>query len=451
MKKKVISIVLSLVFLLGVSTPIFAGSIHLLKLDTTNGLTALNGNINELFAETNINKLKSQTKTQLSESNIYFQNGQLYFQGKLETEDAVETFITSGEVYLAQNATMKEKVLLADFETYGNISFTRFCIYLNEDETSTISITMEFIDGGQLFHFEIKESSDVFYVIKKFANTKLSGEELDAKIIQLYSLGRNIINYEDDESMELVEFEIEVDENVVEPSYDYRSWDEFFDDLERYGEVELSDYNVPYSMFVGNGWNYQTKPGNCRVDAYRYENGIDMYLIHIGFLSLTNNIYNSKANSQVEVVNGMILEYDEYTDIVSVKYYGYPISYKNLKIGIYDLSGDNIFVTRTVNYNLGYGGSLIRALIAYVPYLNDAVDTFDELMPDYKHNNTYIFPATASEQYARYGEYIKAIGADSGNGYMDRPGNLFAVDGEIVGSVQKRATFHFSFTRSHSI
>ncbi|WP_353093532.1 hypothetical protein [Tissierella praeacuta] len=223
------------------------------------------------------------------------------------------------------------------------------------------------------------------------------------------------------------------DQISIRTSTRFRDWDTFFSDLEKDGEVKLSDYHVEKKIFNYSGWENLQGDG-FEISAYTTRNGPDELLIHIGFMDFVAHETKIYGNIQVEIVNGMILSYDKYTDIVSVMNYNWAPQYSNVELGLGKLKNESVFIRRLTSGSMGRRPRYLDAMSAMVHYLSTPNDIWNALntheTQDYE--SAFIYVNSYNGQKEKYNnKVVRAISINSGSGYLTMKGEYFLLEGQI--------------------
>lgn len=411
---------------------------ELLVFDEITGISA--SSIGSLFSE---NQLSRADGPKLSNVTLTEENGKFVLQGILTNDGKVIDFVSSGDLYKKEktdNAHTYGNLILGDLSHFKNIHFVQFRI---DKDKSSIFIILQTIDTKELMQFELPIDQSIFDALYNSLENKLIGRELEEKIIELYSVGGNLIDA-DAAVSEAGSISPPVSTNEIEPlATTYNGWDRLINDLNANGSVILSNYrNIDASVFKGSGWKHDRQWGSTPYAfvSYSTANGPGEYFTQFALVDVIthslpgggNDLWNTSIEARYK--DGMIVKYDAYSDRLTVEYYGWGLSFNNFAVGTNGLTDQAVFIKRSVSRSYETSGSIVRAALAIYSPADTIVSVFEHLSP-YENQNQHdiiSYDPTYNLQFIRHnGRVIRGIAASSESNYLSRTGHQVYVGGEI--------------------
>lgn len=132
----------------------------------------------------------------LTDMALFYENGVLNLKGTFSHNEETVSIDTCGEIYKnerTEHSGEAENLVLVDMEEIGNWHFVQFRI---DKDHSYIMIILQHISTYELVQFLVPITEKDFEMFYNLHENSLSGEELELKILELYSVGRNILNRE---------------------------------------------------------------------------------------------------------------------------------------------------------------------------------------------------------------------------------------------------------------
>lgn len=447
--QKLLSVALGITMVASMGTSAFGSNIC----ESINISSEINGNSGydiENVLNSNIHQ-KTSEKATLSNISLSIMGGKLNLEADLINKGEVSKIVTNGAIYntsQSSNIQNLENVVLVDMEDTSSFGFVQFKI---DKSDSTVDIILQDLISNEIFKFTTTVSNEDFDTINVSRSNTLSAEDLDEKLIGLYSVTNNLVVQSDETSINEYEFQNSTDDAIM-PMNAHNEWVVLLDNLVARGEVYLNNYNIDRSIFKGIGWNHEhvASQPQYAVSSYSVPNGSSEYLTQITFLDVI--VRNGQGNSnnqrtlglQLEYLDGMIVEYNKYTDKLSVLYYNFGLSLTNTELAVNGLSNNAVFINRNVSGSYSSSGRTLRAAIALSSTLNTLASAF-EYASSYELQSTdvqRIFDGTYQEQFNRYqGNVIRGILVNSNSQILNRKGHYQNVTGDIVYNAGSSVSF----------
>lgn len=373
------------------------------------------------------------------------EDGKLVFQGELLHDGQQIELFSTGEIYKneqTENSGVYGDLILGDMADCDDIHFVQLRLDKVNKLHPMLSITLQAVDTKELMYFSREISEETFDVLYNNSVNSLHGEELEDKIVDLYSINHNIIDRKENRARRSVNSDIHSLDDTQSHATSYAGWDQFIKVLETHSKVKLSDFSdmVDVSFFKGNGWSFEDSTSNLlySVAAYSLRNGLGEYLAQI---TLTDIIAQGHAGTEPDLVelrmqaeysNGILVSYSEITDEVSVIYVQKGVELQDFIIAMNGLTNEAVFVRRVVDVYSSSSGSLVRATIALSPRAYQILTVFDNLQPyeDVMAGTIMEFESTYERQLQKYsGKIITGLAASTGNQKMRNVGHRIVLEG----------------------
>lgn len=393
-----------------------------------------------------INEMKDiSTENKFKEVNVSFDTN-VNINGNLIINDTKYELQLNGLFYPFNEGVYNKNLVVGDFSSSSpDFKVLNVKVDTSVSEPTLIIVLMETLTGN---YFELKSNitNKEFEMIYNQSETNLkevsiSKNDLDKKLLSLYKY-----DIEDNQPETL---NIEYSSNTVRlmsaPRMSRSDLTAFLTAMNKYGEVKLSDYDIPTSLFTDTGWDhyhYTNEENNpFAYSVYASKNGSDEYLAQITMLDTTVHDEDENVSVQLEYYDGMVMSYNIYTKKAKVIYYGLGGNVSNIKLALYlKASNDNIFTSRCLNGSLKSQSS-VKGLIGLLPHGGTVLTLWDyandECITNAITQGKKDFPDTIQMQKDKYGDenIIKAIYGESGKAYMSRKDvHYFQLEGEVNNS-----------------
>lgn len=403
-----------------------------------NGTTA--STLSDLFNSENNSDAQLSNLTLLYSDEHYELTGTLTYNS---TNIQFNSNVTLYKNVFDESSTDSTRFILGDFTDTENLHFVQLKF---DDANCNLNLILQLLDNTQLLQFSLPISIDDFNIIYNHIQNPLSGDLLNEKFTKLYNVSGNLITKENTDKNSSTSVIIDDNSNLSRSTYN--GWKTLITSLNNNGSVKLSNYsNIKPSWFKTTGWNHDHYWGNApySFSIYCTQNGSDEYLAQFALLNATQQIINvgtsgqygavEEIRLQVEYVDGLVVRYNTSTDTLSVLNYGFGLDISSLELGIYNLTNDALFITRTVNRNLVSSSNYMRAALAlYSP--GDTLASLFEYLQPYENqapNFTQIFATTAEEQYIKYsGKFVRGISVNSSPDKLKKPGHYINLFGQVL-------------------
>lgn len=162
---------------------------------SSNEINGIRGmTLEEIFAEQQIEN--SGNSPVLSDLILTYTDNHLLFDGSLSYDGQAARLNTSGLLYKnekTKNSGKAEDLVLADIDDVETVHFVQVRF---DKEKLTLSIILQSIDTKELFYFTTQLNADQFSTIYDLVKNPVAEEALERKIIELFSVSRNLLNFE---------------------------------------------------------------------------------------------------------------------------------------------------------------------------------------------------------------------------------------------------------------
>lgn len=470
--KKIINIVLTTILVISllssISTPNQANasssddSIDLLNeftVDNVKGKVLKNNWSNQNSTELNLKKLKIDQK-----------NSKIQTTGKIEYNGKLYNLNLSGILYpVLNNSVYSDKLLLGDMKETKDFYVLQLRLEKNSKKTALLKTNYD-LEGQTVLTviLEDKSNKNILYLQKSIPENVFSSlsqgakdqvkkdnikeKELNKKIAKLANMknyGSNSDIYS--ENQDVKEEEASKDEEArkdglkissIEITVDYYELKRLLSDLKTNSTVNLNDYNIPESLFKGSGWKSHT---NWSLPDYFYHafSGEQSWytLTQISMVDIKNNQETgiNGHSMQTEILYGYILEYDHYSNEISVFQYNFGLKFDDLELVMNKLTGDHVFLNRNIFGIMASSPSYAKAAVALIPYLSTVSSVWDSIQP----SETQILGqkkdlgSLAEQKLENNNSVYYGILGDFKAYYLQDEGHYSKVEGTINGNYKK--------------
>ncbi len=430
--KKLLSIALAFVMMLGMVVPVYADN----NLNNEqHEISIMSGDIYEgeisFLNDSNSNVNMTNIRLDLDK--------ELHISGNLEYNGTKQEITIKGDLYPFDSGVHEGNLVLGDLEIdskeFKVINFRVFGKSRESDllrknrnllNKSTITIAMEDLKTGNKIVLQSEIDKALFDNLLLNSRNYLKSLKLDEdarvkKLMYLYNYDKNInrskIDVVEVQSEAVAEISSEIGIKGA-PSVEHSELIRFIDDLNNKGKVKLSNYDIPSTFFTKSGWahysSFSSFPYFC-YSCYSSKATDDFYVVQFSLVDIIRNCDSvgsniKEASLQLMMNDGMVLEYTVHNDTVEVLHLKTGLKISNLQLAISKLRGNknNIFIERDVNGQLRESnGSYVKALVGLVPYSKylSAVWQFAtmEVQTNAIGGNEVIFDNTVEKQKERYG------------------------------------------------
>lgn len=158
---------------------------------------------------------------------------------------------------------------------------------------------------------------------------------------------------------------------------------------------------------------------------------------------------------QTEIIHGLMLEYDHYSNDLSILYYDFGLTFDDYELVMNKLEDKNVFTSREIDGDMATSPDYARAAIALVPKLSTAYSIWDYITSKETQGlkNEKIFDSTYEKQAERYdGSVIRGINGDFSQYHLDREGHYALLKGQISYPTDYYTLeFGYRYTASHNL
>ncbi|WP_121638898.1 hypothetical protein [Virgibacillus sp. Bac330] len=360
---------------------------------------------------------KNNEKVLMKNLSIHQNKGKVTSNGTFDLNGKKFSVAMSGDLYpVSSDSPYSKKVILGDMKsTNENYNILQFKIEKEQQGIKEeignyvkLSLILEEKGSGNIIHINSDISKGFFENAFKGSHNlikrkKLSEDEVIEKTIYLL----NINNKSD--KIKLLPKEIKVEESGIANTngkehvnsqpitnsfedipLNTSELNRLLSDLKKSNNnVNLSDYDLPESLFKGSDWKKYTNFGSDVGWNYYAKSAqqLDKTLTQITMFQQENGFqgwYNEEKNNfEIAFTNkhGMIIEYDHHTKDINVIYYGWGLSLQDLQIAQGKLKDKNVYIAQTLNgLNLSKSSNnLIGYFVGLVPYGDKVVDLWKTL------------------------------------------------------------------------
>lgn len=391
----------------------------------------------------------------LSDVILSYKNERLEFSGTFSYNGESIPINTSGDIYKNEktaNSGISENLVLVDMDDINDWHFVQFRLDKNN---SYILIVLQNMSNYELVQFIVAIDEENFETFYNLHDNSISDEELENKIVELYSVAQNVLNRETpntDQQEFAIQDSFNPNENktLVEKKDSYSGWKKLLDDLDTKDTVKASDYDIDLNLLSGNGWQYggefdEDLPLSYNVAAYSYENGPDEYLtqFQIGYIVIQKsqedhpNDWRLSISVDYSYTGGHIIAYYPLLDEIRILYRQTGLTYDSFdwSVGELDLQ-DSFFIDRLVSGTCeSSGGSPILGALALTKYGSIISDIWS-LLSNYEAadlDDLKTFPLSRAGQEEIFsGKILKGVAASIGDGSFTKPGHHLLLKGTVL-------------------
>lgn len=208
--------------------------------DEVSGTSA--SSLDALFskAEVGVHSFAIENETKLTDIQTIFANETLVFKGILTKSGQQYVLESTGNIYKnekTENAAIYDTLILTEMSDSENVHFVQLKI---DKEKMCIGLILQMTDTKELIKFEFPIDDSLFDSIYNSHENLINGEELEKKIVKLYSVSRNLIDKQETfDEAELVSEEASISSITNSLKGTRYGWKTLIDDLNRYGTVKL--------------------------------------------------------------------------------------------------------------------------------------------------------------------------------------------------------------------
>ena len=408
----------------------------------------------ELFSSIQPQTTNTNSPT-LSDVIISYENGRLGFSGTFLYNGEIIPINTSGDMYKNEktdNSGVSENLVLVDMDDISGWHFVQFRIDKNYNH---ILVVLQNTSSYELVQFIVDIDEEKFETFYNLHENSVSGEELEEKIIELYSVAQDVLNREtpntDQHEFAIQDsFDSTGNKTLVEKRDSYNGWKKLLDDLDTKDTVKASDYDIDLNLLLGNGWQYggefsEDLPLSYSVSAYSYENGPNQYIaqFQIGYIVIQKSQEVQPSDWRIAIsvdykyTGGHIISYNPLFDEISILYRQAGIIFDsfNWSIGELDVK-DSFFIDRLVSGTCEFSDdSPILGALALTKY-GSVISDIWSLLSNYEPvdlDDLTTFPTTIDGQEEAFGDKVlKGIGASIGDGLFTKSGHHLLLKGTVL-------------------
>lgn len=220
--------------------------------------------------------------------------------------------------------------------------------------------------------------------------------------------------------------------------------------------VQLSNYDIPESLFKGSGWKRYHYINSEPYGAYnaRSEDYFYSTITQFSYLNLIARFNDALQGfeSQTEINHGLALEYNHLTGQLQVVYYDTGLILEDLQIAHGALEGDNVYINQQVNGVLWEDPDLVAFVWGLIPYADTGYDIWDSLSGQelLAFGQVHSFQATPEDQrLVNNGKVYRTISSDFTGYTMRYEKHWGGVRGQIYGYPNiDSVTWSFQYTAS---
>lgn len=356
------------------------------------------------------------SETTLTDIRLSYKNNDLIFSGTLNHNSKNFYLSTSGQMYKNEKTTNSgeyNNLILTEMKDSNGWHFVRFGLEKGKDY---IDIILQNTSNYELLEFMLKIDSALYDLLYDVCKNPISGNELEKKIAELYSINNNLLNDDIAKTHTNLSGGTNNDKRSLRTST-YNGYLDMINKLRRNKEVSLSSLSdIDIGMFTSKGWhtddNFDSADTSRLFITCCLPNGPDRYLIQfcLGQVIRYTNPKNCVVKIEYVYTDGMLVEYDKTLKKFTVVYYNMGLRFPNMELLI-SVPGTNAFFTSKItdaqctNLNNkifsaigGWTGSAGQTAIAIINSLSGYTKT--------DLNKIRTFPLTEEGQRAMYGKKL---------------------------------------------
>jgi hypothetical protein len=495
----IVSLVLVVTMVMMLSTPVYANnslenSLTSWIIGDVDGYKSNTSEISEFFSESpqltlsSANTIESNllgynisNQAFLTDLILAYNAGHVEINGTLVLNGSSYPLNSVGDYYrneTTERSAEADNLILCEFEDTDEIHFVQFRIdkavpqitNSRQPNVSLVTIILQLVNTGNLIQFQQGIDASLFDELYELeSNIQLEGEELDNKIISLYSVRNNLLDVPIDSAMQETSefFTQSTDVQMSTASASITGWRYLIDALNSYGSVNLNNYGniVDTSFFTGGGWKFENGWDNgvgYSLSSYSIANGSNEYLTQFSLLDCSTQSYSYNSNDiwhtgmQMDYYGGLIVSYTPSNGNLSVDYYNYGIRHNDVELTINKLTNSAFFINRSVGRLYEASGNIVRAALVVVPYFSTIADVFDHA---YEMNQTVgsgpaLFPDTYLGQVQLYGsdKIIRGLYVTTtSSNWLKSSGHYINVEGNIKFNTSTNWDYRYRYTSYHNL
>jgi len=436
-----------------------------------------------------VSNVRSSSRLTLQSLNIQQDNGVLNAKGIVTHDNQEKELILEGNLYpMIGEGYYSNNLVLGDITGDEEYNVLKFTIENKpDDSTAMLSIVLEVRESGEWIQFKHEINQETFDSYFNGATVQVDENNIDEEELKEATLNLLNSNARADHGEDLDETtradvsgvittdnDLSVDSSNARNtiSVNFTELNRLMTDLKRTGRVNLSNYNVPESLFRGTGWKQDVSITNSARNNYYAASSnqgaytltqISVFQHDIRFQGWTDGpsgTGNNTLDTLLRVVHGMIVDYDHHSRDISVVYYNWGLSFQDVEIAQGRLSGTNVYTAKTINgSNLTSRpgiGNAVRMFAALVPHASTVLDVWDNLQlvrsPALNTRETFVGATYANQVSVHNNRVYRNIAGHSHGWNLINEGANFTVTGEInSGSGSITVGWGYAFTASTSL
>ncbi|QDI91713.1 hypothetical protein EPH95_11460 [Salicibibacter halophilus] len=420
------------------------------------------------------NELHEDNKVHLDGFNISNEDGAIDGDANLVINDSETEIQFNGVLLPIKGEGYYTGDVIGDIEASNGYNVLQFHL---EEEDNILSLIIEDSENGDWMQFEHsvddQKIDHIYDETNAYAEKHGMGEdETQEEVIELLNIHNKAEHGQNQKDS--LEFEMSgeadtdggfsVDEPIGTQQFedlpvDYSELNRLLSDLSDSGSANLSDYNLPESLFRDSGWKrHQGMNSDPRFTYHAHsQEQIDMTLTQISLLTGSAGFTNleeevARYDFALTVGDGILVEYDHNSGDIDVVFHGAGLAYMNLELGQTVQEDTNVYRNQTLNgTNLesGSGSGAINYLVGLVPFGDNVSDIWDVVTPNTSEDlgQTEVFSGqTAEEQREFHDDRVySAIAGDLSNWVMQNVGSNTSFQGEIHRSGGQAVNVNWSY------
>ncbi|WP_202079503.1 hypothetical protein [Caldalkalibacillus salinus] len=329
---------------------------------------------------------------------------------------------------------------------------------------TTLTIVLENQESGEWLRFQTKVDQKDFDAYQQGSDVRLAHKGMEeSEVIEKVITLLNMHNKASDGDQTPHSIQVEQSgtadtegEYTMDSPITTQSWTDIrvnFNELDRMfrdlkdpytDKVNLSNYNLPESLFKGSGWkrdvdissspgwNYYARGADqgdytiTQITAFQHDSSF------LGWSGLRNSF-----DTAFTYRHGMIIEYDHWTKDISVMYYGWGLSLEDLQMVQGALEDRNVYYAQTLSgQNLSQSGSnVIGYFVGLIPYGDKVYDLWNTLQHSTNESlgqRERFIGSTYEEQRNMHNDHVyRSASGNLSNWDFDREGANTNLLGEI--------------------
>lgn len=406
------------------------------------------------------------SETTLTDIHLSYKNNDLIFSGTLNHNSKNFYLSTSGQMYKNEKTTNSgeyNNLILTEMKDSNGWHFVRFGLEKGKDY---IDIILQNTSNYELLEFMLKIDSALYDLLYDVCKNPISGNELEKKIAELYSINNNLLNDDIAKTHTNLSGGTNNDKRSLRTST-YNGYLDMINKLKRNKEVSLSSLSdIDIGMFTSKGWHKENNFSSAET-SYNFitccmPNGPDRYLVQmcLGYgVRTTESIGPGKCEVKLEYhyTDGMLLEYDKTLKKFIVVYYDMGLRFPSMELLISVPKSNAFFTSKLINgYCTNRGNLLPSAIGGWTGTAGQtAIDIINSLgnYSEEPINQNKAYPLTEDGQKAINGnKLIQTIAVSSRNKMIELSNHYLHIEGGIkfsnnvnINFVQKYTVQRFAF------